>query len=56
MTLVSVCVVRKRVTYLQKGKALLREGKKSEAVDCFQKCVDVTPEMALAFIKVRGLS
>ena len=30
----------------------MKEGKKSEAVDCFQKCVDVTPEMALAVIKV----
>lgn len=47
-----VCVCRKRDAYLQKGKALLKEGKKSEAVDCFQKCVDVSPEMALAFIKV----
>lgn len=43
---------RKRDTYLQRGKALLKEGKKSEAFDCFQKCVDVSPEMALAFIKV----
>ena len=47
-----MCVCRKRDAYLQKGKALLKEGKKSEAVDCFQKCVDVSPEMALAFIKV----
>ena len=38
-----------------KGKALLREGKRSEAFDCFQKCVDVSPEMALALIKVCGL-
>ena len=30
----------------------MREGKRSEAHDCFQKCVDVTPQMALAFIKV----
>ena len=35
-----------------KGKALLREGKRSEAIDCFQKSVDVSPEMALALIKV----
>ena len=48
-----MCVCRKRDAYLQKGKALLKEGKKSEAVDCFQKCVDVSPEMALAFIKVK---
>ena len=34
-----------------RGKALLKEGKKSQAVDCFQKSVDVSPEMALALIK-----
>lgn len=48
---VTVCL-RKREMYLQKGKALLKEGKKSGAMDCFQKCVDVTPDMALALIKV----
>ena len=47
-----VGLYRRRDTYRQKGKALLKEGKKSEAFDCFQKCVDVSPEMALAFIKV----
>ena len=36
----------------EKGKALLREGKKSAAFDCFQKSVDVSPEMAHALIKV----
>ena len=35
-----------------KGNALLREGKRSEAMDCFQKSVDISPEMALALIKV----
>lgn len=35
---------------------MLKEGKKSEAVDCFQKSVDVSPEMALALIKVLGRS
>ena len=43
---------RRRADYLQRGKELLREGKKSEANDCFQRCVDVSPEMALALIKV----
>ena len=43
---------RKRKSYLEKGKALLAAGKKNDANDCFQKCVNVTPEMALAFIKV----
>lgn len=43
---------RRRQSYLEKGKALMKEGKQSEAIDCFQRCVDVSPEMALAFIKV----
>ena len=51
-----ICLCRKRETYLQKGKALLKEGRKSEANDCFQRCIDVSPEMALALIKVSTLS
>ena len=51
-SLLSPTLYRRRDTYRQKGKALMKEGKKSEAVECFQKCVDVTPEMALAVIKV----
>lgn len=43
---------RRRHGYLSKGKALLKEGKTSEARDCFQRCIDVSPEMALAFIKL----
>ena len=43
---------KRRKDYKEKGKALLREGKRSEAHDCFQKCIDVSPEMAHAFIKV----
>ena len=35
-----------------KGKELLKQGKKSEAHECFQKGVDISPEIALAFIKV----
>ena len=46
----------KRKENLQMAKALLNDGKKSEALNCFQRCVDVTPEMALAFIKVRQCS
>lgn len=42
----------RRHAYLAKGKELLKLGKKSEAVDCFQKSVDVSHEMALALIKV----
>ena len=43
---------RRRQAYLTKGKELLKDGKRSEAVDCFQKSVDVSHEMALALIKV----
>ncbi|XP_077870318.1 exonuclease 1-like [Saccoglossus kowalevskii] len=37
----------RRQTYLAKGKQFLREGKVSEARDCFTKCVNVTSKMAL---------
>jgi exonuclease-1 len=42
---------KRRLEYLKRGKEYLRDGKRSEAFDCFQKCVDVSPQMALAFIK-----
>ena len=42
----------KRQAYLLKGKELLKLGKKSEAHECFQKSVNISPEIALAFIKV----
>ncbi|XP_069464243.1 exonuclease 1 [Ambystoma mexicanum] len=41
----------RRQTNLQKGKQLLREGKLSEARECFTRCVNVTPAMAHAVIK-----
>lgn len=53
---ISFFLYRRRDTYLQKGKALLKEGRDSEANECFRKGVDVTPEMALALIKVRSHS
>ena len=37
--------------YIDKGKALLKDGRRNEAVDCFRRGVDVSPEMALSFIK-----
>jgi exonuclease-1 len=43
---------RRRKDALSKGNALLAEGKKSQARDCFVKGVDVTPEMAYQLIKV----
>jgi hypothetical protein len=53
LVVLKVCYCsRKRQSYLSKGKELLKQGKKSEAHDCFQKCVDISPEMALSFIKV----
>lgn len=42
---------KKRDESLAKGKALLAQGKYSQARDCFVKCVDVTPQMAFQFIK-----
>jgi len=34
-----------------KGLAFLRAGNRQQALECFQKCVDITPEMALEVIK-----
>uniref|UniRef100_A0A3Q3NDR0 Exonuclease 1 n=1 Tax=Labrus bergylta TaxID=56723 RepID=A0A3Q3NDR0_9LABR len=42
----------RRETNLQKGRQLLREGKLSEARDCFTRCVNITPAMAHNLIKV----
>ncbi|XP_038075218.1 exonuclease 1-like [Patiria miniata] len=41
----------RRELYSKKGKQFLREGKVSEARDCFSKCINVTPRMALEVIK-----
>ncbi|XP_035671409.1 exonuclease 1-like [Branchiostoma floridae] len=32
--------------YLQKGKQFLRDGNTAQARECFQKCINVTPQMA----------
>ncbi|XP_077470169.1 exonuclease 1 [Stigmatopora argus] len=42
----------RRETNLQKGRQLLRDGKISEARDCFSRCVNITPAMAHDLIKV----
>ncbi|KAL9953298.1 hypothetical protein ACROYT_G040694 [Oculina patagonica] len=34
-----------------KGLAFLRAGNRQQAQECFQKCVDITPEMALEVVK-----
>ncbi|XP_071337657.1 exonuclease 1 [Trachinotus anak] len=41
----------RREANLQKGRQLLREGKLSEARDCFTRCVNITPAMAHSLIK-----
>ncbi|XP_059215191.1 exonuclease 1 isoform X2 [Centropristis striata] len=41
----------RRESNLQKGRQLLREGKLSEARDCFTRCVNITPAMAHNLIK-----
>uniref|UniRef100_A0A8C4F4I1 Exonuclease 1 n=1 Tax=Dicentrarchus labrax TaxID=13489 RepID=A0A8C4F4I1_DICLA len=41
----------RRETNLLKGRQLLREGKVSEARDCFTRCVNITPAMAHNLIK-----
>ncbi|KAM4729368.1 exonuclease 1 isoform 2-T3 [Anableps anableps] len=41
----------RREANLQKGRQLLREGKLSEARDCFGRCVNITPTMAHNLIK-----
>ncbi|XP_041803727.1 exonuclease 1 [Chelmon rostratus] len=41
----------RREANLQKGRQLLREGKVSEARDCFTRCVNITPAMAHNLIK-----
>ncbi|XP_061141185.1 exonuclease 1 isoform X1 [Syngnathus typhle] len=41
----------RREVNLHKGRQLLREGKLSEARDCFTRCVNITPDMAHHVIK-----
>ncbi|XP_053730995.1 exonuclease 1 isoform X1 [Synchiropus splendidus] len=41
----------RREANLQKGRQLLREGKLSEARECFTRCVNITPDMAHNLIK-----
>lgn len=41
----------RRQANLQRGRQLLREGKLSEARDCFNRCVNITPAMAHNLIK-----
>lgn len=45
---------QRRDDNLAKGKALLAQGKHSQAREYFVKCIDVTPQMAFQLIKVRS--
>ncbi|EAU89661.2 exodeoxyribonuclease 1 [Coprinopsis cinerea okayama7 len=42
---------KKREENLAKGKALVAQGRHTQARDCFNKCIDVTPQMAYQLIK-----
>ena len=48
-----IVLERTRQENKAKGLAFLRAGNRTQALECFQKCVDITPEMALEVIKVR---
>lgn len=51
MILDHCCTFRNREKNRKKAKELLREGKAKEARECFQRCVDITSEMAADTIK-----
>ncbi|XP_036362975.1 exonuclease 1 isoform X2 [Octopus sinensis] len=42
----------RRKVYRQKAAQFLKEGKRSEAKECLQRCVDITPDMARKLIEV----
>jgi exonuclease-1 len=44
---------RKRELNKKKAAQFLREGKRAEARECLQRCIDITPEMALELMNVR---
>ncbi len=39
--------------YRKKAAQCLKEGKRNEARECFQRCLECTPKMALEVIKVQ---
>lgn len=43
---------KRRDEHLAKAEALEAQGRVKEARDAYAKCIDITPEMALQFIKV----
>lgn len=42
----------KRDMYRKKAAQLLREGNRAEARECLQRCIDISPEMALRLMEV----
>ncbi|XP_063426203.1 exonuclease 1-like [Mytilus trossulus] len=42
----------KRNMYKKKAAQLLREGNRAEARECLQRCIDISPEMALRLMEV----
>lgn len=43
---------RKREINKKKAAQLLREGKRAEARECLQRCIDISPDMALNLMTV----
>ena len=43
---------RSKEAYRKKAKQFLQVGKRTEARECFQRCIDCTPQMALDVIQV----
>ena len=43
---------RSKEAYRKKAAQFLKEGKRTEAEECFQQCIDCTPQMALDVIQV----
>lgn len=43
---------RSKDTYRKKAAQLLKEGRANEARECFQRCIECTPKMALEVIQV----
>eukprot|EP00039_Didymoeca_costata_P015251 m.255754 g.255754 ORF g.255754 m.255754 type:complete len:534 (-) comp16184_c0_seq25:3009-4610(-) len=46
----------RRSRYRIQGMEYLREGKRAQAIECFQKCVDITPAIALGLIEACKLA
>ena len=47
--------IRSKEIYRKKAAQCLQEGRRNEARECFQRCIECTPKMALDVIKVKNL-